>query len=205
MVTELSEHTEGHYITADEAADILGMHRKTMGHHLAAGRVVGAIKSNRETAGNYGGRLRWWIPTPVEVQPGKLYVAMPREDTTVEGMLRRGGFKDEGCAVAPKCLECPLEVCKFEGGAGWKAIKRNMSNRRNREIVARHNRTADQTVAATAAIYGLSGRSIHRILADGRAGNLARVPVPVPVMPGPEKYFRAPRPMPAIRPREVAV
>ena len=34
-------------------------------------------------------------------------------------------FRDTGCVVAPRCLECPLPVCRFElsPGENWKLMR----------------------------------------------------------------------------------
>lgn len=33
-------------------------------------------------------------------------------------------YPDNGCDIAPKCLECPLEACKYDGPEGAEAARR---------------------------------------------------------------------------------
>ncbi len=72
-------------------------------------------------------------------------------------------YRDTGCEFAPSCLRCPLRRCKEDmeppGPASMHA--------RDREIVMlrRRHRVPIDMLAGT---YGLTRRSIFRILRDGR-------------------------------------
>ncbi len=43
-------------------------------------------------------------------------------------------YPDDGCSVAPRCLACPLPVCRYDGAAGLLALaqwKLEQPERRN--------------------------------------------------------------------------
>jgi len=76
--------------------------------------------------------------------------ALPEEST----------YHDEGCELAPACLSCPLPRCRYdEPGVRHNFLK----DRRNQEI-ARLRQTQGAGIGELAARFGLSKRSVHRIL-----------------------------------------
>jgi len=72
-------------------------------------------------------------------------------------------YRDEGCELAPSCLRCPFPACKYDDPAAWHNALRE---RRNREL--RRLRRNGWSIGDLAERYGLSKRSVHRILANGR-------------------------------------
>lgn len=70
--------------------------------------------------------------------------------------------KDEGCAVAPACLACPLPRCRYEVAGGIAAIQV-----RARADVIVAARAAGEPVASIAARLGISRRSVFRVTAGG--------------------------------------
>lgn len=75
-------------------------------------------------------------------------------------------YTDEGCDLAPACLECPLPQCVHDAPE----MTRYYANRdRNREIAAR--RRAGESVAVLAAEYGVSRRTVYRAVAEADCGD----------------------------------
>lgn len=69
---------------------------------------------------------------------------------------------DRGCSVSPKCVECPLERCRYEmGGGGLRAalnLTRDQSIRTSRE---KGKRTDEIAIG-----LGISKRTVYRALED---------------------------------------
>jgi hypothetical protein len=79
-----------------------------------------------------------------------------REDTLPE----HASYRDTGCELAPSCLRCPLERCKYDEPGG---ARRLLTEVRDREIVVLRRRHA-APISMLADHYGLTRRSIFRIL-----------------------------------------
>ncbi len=93
-------------------------------------------------------------------------LALVRRDTLPEHV----DYRDTGCELAPSCLACPLARCQYDEAGG---VRKLVATARDREIVrlrTRHGAPID----ALAATYGLTRRSIFRILAAARAPGGAR-------------------------------
>ena len=76
-------------------------------------------------------------------------------------------YKDEGCELAPACLECPLPQCVHDAPE----MSRYYANRdRNRELAEK--RRAGASVAQLTAEYGLSRRTVYRAIAEYEAGDV---------------------------------
>jgi hypothetical protein len=74
-------------------------------------------------------------------------------------------YRDEGCDLYPSCLTCPLPRCRYDKPGGARAI---FNLRRDREI--RHLRRRQKLpVDALARRYGVSRRTVFRILRRGRS------------------------------------
>jgi len=72
-------------------------------------------------------------------------------------------FYDEGCEFAPSCLRCPLERCRYDERRSSHRLRRGP-----RDEAIRVRRAEGADVNALAAEYGLSRRSVFRILKEGR-------------------------------------
>jgi predicted DNA-binding protein (UPF0251 family) len=70
-------------------------------------------------------------------------------------------YIDDGCEVASRCLECPLPVCRHDGG-GLRKIRNEI---RNAEIV-RLRRVDGVGTAEIARRFGVHKRTVWRILSD---------------------------------------
>ncbi|HEY49574.1 MAG TPA: helix-turn-helix domain-containing protein [Dehalococcoidia bacterium] len=72
-------------------------------------------------------------------------------------------YHDEGCALFPSCLNCPLPRCRYdepaEGGEG----RRPSKMLRDEELLRQH-REAGKSVAELAELFGVSRRTVQRII-----------------------------------------
>lgn len=73
-------------------------------------------------------------------------------------------YRDTGCELAPSCLRCPLARCKYDEP---RADRRAPTRVRDREIALLRRRHR-APVALLAGTYGLTRRSIFRILREQR-------------------------------------
>jgi len=73
-------------------------------------------------------------------------------------------YRDGGCDLSPSCLRCPLERCRYDEPGGARALLQT-----SRDEAVRRRREGGLGIDAVAAQFGLSRRSVFRILARGRA------------------------------------
>ncbi len=69
-------------------------------------------------------------------------------------------YRDEGCELAPRCLECPLPRCKYDEPGGARRLR---VETRDEALVAAWRRER-LSVNELAHRYGISRRSVFRIL-----------------------------------------
>jgi hypothetical protein len=74
-------------------------------------------------------------------------------------------FPDTGCELSPSCLRCPLARCKYDVPGGGRRL---VTQSRDREI-ARLRRRHGVPIDMLAQTYGVTRRSIFRILRDTRS------------------------------------
>ena len=79
-----------------------------------------------------------------------------RIDTLPEGIT----YRDTGCEVSPRCLNCPLPVCKHDNPRAWQYGDVDL---RNQAIVKERENGA--TLVSIAEQFGLSLRTVNRIMA----------------------------------------
>ena len=78
-------------------------------------------------------------------------------------------YRDGGCEMAPSCLRCPLERCRYDAPGGARTL---VLGARDEEV--RRRRVEGTGIDTLAAAFGLSRRSVFRILARGRASGALR-------------------------------
>ena len=83
-----------------------------------------------------------------------------RSDTLPENTR----YKDDGCDASLTCLECPLPLCKYDD-PGW--LQRE--NRRTRDDEIFRLRSQQVTVTEISKRFGISTRTVHRIVQRGGA------------------------------------
>ena len=83
-----------------------------------------------------------------------------RSDTLPENTR----YKDDGCEAAASCLDCPLALCKYDD-PGW--LQRESRRTRDDEIF--RLREERVSVAEISERFGISTRTVHRIVQRGGA------------------------------------
>ena len=69
-------------------------------------------------------------------------------------------YCDEGCDLFPSCLECPLPRCRYDDQAGG----RRAATRLRDKALLRRRRLAGNNVAELAQSFGVSKRTVQRII-----------------------------------------
>jgi hypothetical protein len=69
-------------------------------------------------------------------------------------------YQDGGCDLAPSCLRCPLERCRYDAPGGARRIVRV-----TRDEALRRRRSEGVTIRALASEFGLTKRTVFRVLA----------------------------------------
>ncbi len=83
---------------------------------------------------------------------------IPRTDALPEHV----SYRDDGCSVAPHCLECPLVECRFVAKDGIRGLRL-----RERDPAIRAAHAEGATVDEIAARFHISRRSVFRVVAKG--------------------------------------
>src|SRR5690242_7865623 len=74
-------------------------------------------------------------------------------------------FRDTGCDLHPSCLSCPLPRCRYDE-PGWQ--QRSERGERDSEILRIRLKQA-VPIGDLAARFGVSTRTVHRILSKSEA------------------------------------
>ncbi|MBI4220343.1 MAG: helix-turn-helix domain-containing protein [Chloroflexi bacterium] len=122
-------------------------------------------------------------------------LAPVRSDTLPENST----YRDDGCDVSPTCLDCPLPVCKYDDPD---FLRRTARSARDRAILATR-KVEGLSVPALAARFGVSTRTVHRVLQSERLGSFRPIvarPAFHFVPRNPARSFRIPAPLPEIWP-----
>jgi hypothetical protein len=96
-------------------------------------------------------------------QGSTLLTSRPRSDALPE----HTDFNDSGCELYPSCLRCPLPKCRYEEPGGAAAMLRTGRDDRILHLAGEVGLTVDHL----AEMFGLSRRTIFRVLRKGRASN----------------------------------
>lgn len=83
----------------------------------------------------------------------------------IDALPEHTDYRDTGCDLSASCLECPLARCKYDEPGGARALTMAA---RDREIalLRRKYRAPIDKLSST---YGVSRRTIFRVLAEARA------------------------------------
>jgi hypothetical protein len=73
-------------------------------------------------------------------------------------------YMDSGCDIHPACLTCPLVRCRYEEPGGFRGI----AGRERDASILRARREDGMTIQAIARRFGLSRRTVFRVLARAR-------------------------------------
>jgi hypothetical protein len=69
---------------------------------------------------------------------------------------------DRGCAVSPKCIACPLEVCRYERYERGDSVYKPRSKPRDQAVMAA--RDQGQEMRAIMGSFGISESTYRRII-----------------------------------------
>ena len=75
-------------------------------------------------------------------------------------------YRDRGCELSPTCLRCPLARCRYDEPGGARRVLQG-----SRDVAVQRFRDDGAGMDALAVQFGISRRSVFRILAQGRAVN----------------------------------
>mgnify|MGYP001246696165 FL=1 len=98
--------------------------------------------------------------SPVVDSQTTMALGYVRSDTLPENTR----YKDDGCDASLTCLECPLSLCKYDD-PGW--LQRE--NRRTRDDQIFRLRSEQVAVTEISKRFGISTRTVHRIVQRGGA------------------------------------
>lgn len=82
-------------------------------------------------------------------------------------------YQDHGCDLAPSCLACPFEVCKYEGGLEPHERRVLRTLKLTREVRALRSKGIE--VKAIAARVNRSERSVQRLLREEPAASIQTI------------------------------
>jgi hypothetical protein len=85
----------------------------------------------------------------------------PRRDALPEHTQ----YTDSGCSIHVSCLNCPLVRCRYDEPGGARKL---LSEDRDRDIL--NLRSEGRPVSAIATRFGISRRTVFRVLAHDRRG-----------------------------------
>ncbi len=85
----------------------------------------------------------------------------PRRDALPEHTQ----YADTGCDIHESCLTCPLVRCRYDEPGGARKL---LSEDRDRDILSL--RRQGRPISAIAARFGISRRTVFRVLAHDRRG-----------------------------------
>jgi hypothetical protein len=72
-------------------------------------------------------------------------------------------YRDGGCELSTTCLRCPLERCRYDEPGGARRLVQG-----SRDVAVQQFREEGTGIDALATQFGISRRSVFRILARGR-------------------------------------
>lgn len=98
---------------------------------------------------------------------------MRKNEPVLDRLPEMMAFRDTGCDVHPACLTCPLPQCRYDE-PGWRQREERLE--RDAEIArmrARHGLSVEELAAR----FGVSTRTVHRVLSRGHAVTLRSLPM----------------------------
>lgn len=84
-------------------------------------------------------------------------------DDYFESGISPNWWRDDGCDASPKCVDCPLPVCKYDVRGGLRQLR---NEERNKQIISLFR--SRKPVPEIARVYGISKRLVYRILQHHR-------------------------------------
>ncbi len=81
----------------------------------------------------------------------------------IDALPEHVDFRDTGCELSTTCLRCPLERCRYDEPGGARRLVQG-----SRDVAVQRFREEGTGIDALATQFGISRRSVFRILARGR-------------------------------------
>jgi len=100
--------------------------------------------------------------TTSATEPKDAPLRRPRIDALPEYI----DYVDRGCDLYPSCLRCPLPRCRYEDPGGAKAMLRSGRDASIIRVASQDGMTVDEV----ARMFGLSRRTVFRVLRAARGG-----------------------------------
>lgn len=82
----------------------------------------------------------------------------------IDALPEHTDYADTGCDLYPSCLRCPLPKCRYEDPGGAAAMLRTGRDASILRLAQQDGMDVDQL----ALMFGLSRRTIFRVLQNGR-------------------------------------
>jgi hypothetical protein len=88
---------------------------------------------------------------------------LPQRSPRRDALPEHTSYADTGCDLHPACLSCPLARCRYDEPGGARKL---LSDERDRSII--ELRREGRPISAIASRFGVSRRTVFRVLAHGR-------------------------------------
>jgi hypothetical protein len=105
--------------------------------------------------------------------PGTVPLRPPARSDSLPEYTR---YRDDGCDIHPHCLTCPLPRCRYEEPGGLRAL---LNEYRDRQIV--ELRRKGMAVDELAGRFGVSRRTVFRVLGNSRHAEPSENGAPIPI------------------------
>ena len=89
-------------------------------------------------------------------------MAVERKSTTAQS----GEYQDTGCDLFHSCLSCPRRRCKYDDPVEAQRERAMMQDRQKVRLMEREGWTVEEAAER----FGVTARTVHRILARTRRG-----------------------------------
>lgn len=110
-----------------------------------------------------------WRPAVGGQLVGELHASGRR--VRADALPEHQEYRDGGCELAPCCLRCPLVRCRYDEPGGARRLLLG-----SRDEALQQRREEGAGIDELAREFGLSRRSVFRVLARGRNGSGALAP-----------------------------
>lgn len=95
-------------------------------------------------------------------------VATPPRRPRIDALPENTDYADTGCDLYPSCLKCPLPRCRYDEAGGAAAMLRVGRDASIARLAEKGRFNANEL----AAMFGVSRRTVFRVLRRAREGRL---------------------------------
>ena len=100
----------------------------------------------------------------------------PRPRVRADALPEFTRYRDDGCDISRSCLTCPLPRCRYEEPGGLRSL---LNEQRDRQIIKL--RLQGVPVDALADHFGISRRTVFRVIGSARLEARLRESAPTPI------------------------